>query len=187
MSSADLFNLLSGISFALSGVFVAAAIFVFFKFKIPQVIGYLTGKTAQRKIKEIEKRSTSTDETTSSKHMTAKIGSGAIDKKQKNRHNNKEDNSTTVLEGGNLTGEETTVLENSSLTGEETTVLEASGLTGEETTVLDQHNQGELHSGGHTEVLGSSAPENHREAGSKNGTFRVETDITITHTDESII
>lgn len=50
MSTAEILSLISVISFVISGVSLALAVFFFFKFNIPSVIGDLSGRTARKSI-----------------------------------------------------------------------------------------------------------------------------------------
>lgn len=50
MSTAEILSLISVISYIISGVSLALAVFFFFKFNIPSVIGDLSGRTARKSI-----------------------------------------------------------------------------------------------------------------------------------------
>ena len=125
----SLFEMLSIISFALAGAFFIGAVFVFFKFKIVSVVGYLTGATAKKKIKQMqdEKYNETSAELKGQKGNTDKLTTRKI--KNKNTNNvpngdlkdNKSSNATEVLGGG----ESTTVLDGS----EQTTVLSNNATT----------------------------------------------------------
>lgn len=56
--NASIYNLLMIVSFALSGVFLAVAIFLFFKLKIKSVADELSGKKSRRQVEEIRKENT---------------------------------------------------------------------------------------------------------------------------------
>ncbi len=121
--------MLSIISFALAGAFFIGAVFVFFKFKIVSVVGYLTGATAKKKIKQMqdEKYNETSAELKGQKGNTDKLTTRKI--KHKNTDNTQNDkpednassNATEVLGGG----ESTTVLDGS----EQTTVLSNNATT----------------------------------------------------------
>lgn len=50
MSDSEIFSLISLISYIASGVFLVLAVFFWFKFRIPSVIGDLSGRTAKKSI-----------------------------------------------------------------------------------------------------------------------------------------
>lgn len=63
MGQAETYQMISLICFGLAGVFLIAAIILFFKLRIVEVVGELTGRTARRQIqayrKEADKKDTS--------------------------------------------------------------------------------------------------------------------------------
>ena len=163
MAQTDIFDILSIVFFALSGAMLIVAVALFFKLKIPQVIGYLTGKTAAKKIREIEKRTTGEQETTSSKRMTAKIPTSPMSSFEVPRKN-ADDNLTEVLSENGMTAEATTVL------SEATTVLSQSS---DQTVVLN-------------ETPSYEEPDKTQVAATQSNA-EVETDILLIHTDELIV
>ena len=55
--TADLYNTISIVAFALSGITFCFAIFLFYKLQIKSVIGDLSGKNAEKQVEEIRKQS----------------------------------------------------------------------------------------------------------------------------------
>jgi len=55
MSTADILSLVSTIAFIAAGIFAALAILLWFLFKIPAVIGDLSGRTARKSIEKMRK------------------------------------------------------------------------------------------------------------------------------------
>lgn len=56
MSNAEILSLISTISFVIAAISFALAVFLWFKFKIPSVIGDLSGRTARKSIARMRAR-----------------------------------------------------------------------------------------------------------------------------------
>ncbi len=181
----SLYEMLSIISFALAGVLFAAAAAAFIKFKIPSVVGYLTGATARKKIKEMqsEKYNGQQADSKEKRGNTDKLSTDKL--KNKKSASNPAINSQEDLSGSEKTDvltqtDSTTVLEGS----EETTVL-----SGNVNTVLyDNPIQNTPEESGTTQTLSQkNMPRQPFEVEYKGeiNAF-VEQSIVILHTDEKI-
>lgn len=140
----------------LAGVLMAGAVVLFFVFRIPKIIGDLTGRNARKAISGIRMKNSTAS--------LNKQGNTADMKKQK------QNVITETLEREIRTGEETEVLSQS---GEETMVL----YPPEETVLLYTYEG--------TEAVSDEYTEQPVTAG-RNISFTPDTDITFIHTDEVI-
>lgn len=50
---ADIYNIISIVAFSLAGIFLILSIFFWFKYKIPKIIGDLSGRTARKSIAQM--------------------------------------------------------------------------------------------------------------------------------------
>lgn len=169
MTSTTIFEIISLVSFSLSGVLFIAAVIAFYKLKIPQTIGYLTGKTAQKNIQKIQTASYNREEKTTGglsqeKFVTDKLAGGKARRGKKARSeklSTSVQNATTVLNDGNST----TVLS----MGDVTTVLAQEQQNGSEQAPIQQ----------------SQSTEENKKINYKVD-FNIETDIKFIHTNEII-
>ncbi|MDD5924171.1 MAG: hypothetical protein PUC88_05210 [Clostridia bacterium] len=173
-----IFEIVSIISFALSILFLIAAVFVFFKFKIPSVVGYLTGSTARKKIKQMQTKALNekTGELTGKKVKTDKLVTSS---KPKIETQDADSSETTVLDTSQ-DNNNTTVLNDSG----ETTVLYNNNLN---TVVYDGSNDN-MDESGTTQTLEKKESPHTPIVIEYDGkiNFSLEQDIKLIHTDEII-
>ncbi|MCI5917804.1 MAG: hypothetical protein MRZ75_00520 [Roseburia sp.] len=167
---ATVYQIISIVGFGLAALFLVVAIILFFAFDVVALYGEVSGKTADKQVKELRennKRASSRrrepEKSGRLEKSSKQIAKGIFEGKQTpamEEETNVLDEGTTVLKEGTMVlNEETTVLE------EGTTVLS------EETTVLEEG----------TTVLEEEATDN-----SDSGEFiMLEDDVEI-HTDETI-
>lgn len=115
MRSSVIFEIIAIVSFSLSGLMFILAGVVFFKFNIPAVIGYLTGNTAKKTIKQMQQvvdRDISGDLIGKTDKLKTDSLRNAMNHKRKKGHSEKLSQETTLLE----TTDGTTVLAHENLT-----------------------------------------------------------------------
>lgn len=123
--SIEMLNLLSIVSFSAAGLFFLLAIAFFFLLDIPRVFGELSGRTAKRSIKEIEKHNSGNEPGRAGYHKpssrpgkSGRVGVGT--EKFATASLAPKANETTLLDS---TNNETTLLD---ATNNETTLLDSS-------------------------------------------------------------
>ena len=121
------------------GVMFLVSVILFIVFKIPNIIGNLTGHSAKKAIEDIKKQQNESyvingeaneSHLNGKKKITEKISTARLDRAEE----------TTVLGNGNSRVEETTILGNGNSRGEETTILGNGNSRVEETTILGNGN-----------------------------------------------
>ena len=134
---------LSFIAFILAGVFLTAAVILFFVFRIPRIVGYLTGRTAKKTIAQIaanngnmEEDAKEIQEQYNMNFQQSESGRLAsvtetLDLTETVLLRPEKEAEETILLGNTEEAEETTLLRNTEKV-EETTLLETAG----ETTLL---------------------------------------------------
>ena len=121
------------------GVMFLVSVILFIVFKIPNIIGNLTGHSAKKAIEDIKKQQNESyvingeaneSHLNGKKKITEKISTARRDRAEE----------TTVLGNGNSRVEETTILGNGNSRVEETTILGDGNSRVEETTILGDGN-----------------------------------------------
>ena len=121
------------------GVMFLVSVILFIVFKIPNIIGNLTGHSAKKAIEDIKKQQNESyvingeaneSHLNGKKKITEKISTARLDRAEE----------TTVLGNGNSRVEETTILGNGNSRVEETTILGDGNSRVEETTILGDGN-----------------------------------------------
>ena len=121
------------------GVMFLVSVILFIVFKIPNIIGNLTGHSAKKAIEDIKKQQNESyvingeaneSHLNGKKKITEKISTARLDRAEE----------TTVLGNGNSRVEETTILGNGNSRVEETTILGNGNSRVEETTILGNGN-----------------------------------------------
>ena len=115
MGSSVIFEIIAIVCFSLSGLMFILAAVLFFKFNIPAVVGYLTGNTAKKRIREMQQvvdRDISGDLIGRTDKLKTDSLRNGMNIKKKKGHSAKLSEETTVLG----TADETTVLANENLT-----------------------------------------------------------------------
>lgn len=157
------------------GVMFLVSVILFIVFKIPNIIGNLTGHSAKKAIEDIKKQQNESyvingeaneSPLNGKKKITEKISTARLDRAEE----------TTVLGNGNSRVEETTILGNGNSNVEETIMLGYNGT--EETTLLGNGRVDE------TAVLGNGITEFSTVPG--NAMFIVTEEIRFIHTEEWI-
>lgn len=157
------------------GVMFLVSVILFIVFKIPNIIGNLTGHSAKKAIEDIKKQQNESyvingeaneSHLNGKKKITEKISTARLDHAEE----------TTVLGNGNSRVEETTILGDGNSNVEETIILGYNGT--EETTLLGNGRVDE------TAVLGNGITEFSTVPG--NAMFIVTEEIRFIHTEEWI-
>ena len=121
------------------GVMFLVSVILFIVFKIPNIIGNLTGHSAKKAIEDIKKQQNESyvingeaneSHLNGKKKITEKISTARLDRAEE----------TTVLGNGNSRVEETTILGNGNNRVNETTILGDGNSRVEETTILGNGN-----------------------------------------------
>ena len=121
------------------GVMFLVSVILFIVFKIPNIIGNLTGHSAKKAIEDIKKQQNESyvingeaneSHLNGKKKITEKISTARLDRAEE----------TTVLGNGNSRVEETTILGNGNNRVNETTILGNGNSRVEETTILGNGN-----------------------------------------------
>ena len=121
------------------GVMFLVSVILFIVFKIPNIIGNLTGHSAKKAIEDIKKQHNESyvingeaneSHLNGKKKITEKISTARLDRAEE----------TTVLGNGNSRVEETTILGNGNSRVNETTILGDGNSRVEETTILGNGN-----------------------------------------------
>ena len=121
------------------GVMFLVSVILFIVFKIPNIIGNLTGHSAKKAIEDIKKQQNESyvingeaneSHLNGKKKITEKISTARLDRAEE----------TTVLGNGNSRVEETTILGNGNSRVEETTILGNGNSRVDETTILGNGN-----------------------------------------------
>ena len=121
------------------GVMFLVSVILFIVFKIPNIIGNLTGHSAKKAIEDIKKQQNESyvingeaneSHLNGKKKITEKISTARLDRAEE----------TTVLGNGNSRVDETTILGNGNSRVEETTILGDGNSRVEETTILGNGN-----------------------------------------------
>ena len=121
------------------GVMFLVSVILFIVFKIPNIIGNLTGHSAKKAIEDIKKQQNESyvingeaneSHLNGKKKITEKISTARLDRAEE----------TTVLGNGNSRVEETTILGNGNSRVEETTILGDGNSRVDETTILGDGN-----------------------------------------------
>ncbi len=121
------------------GVMFLVSVILFIVFKIPNIIGNLTGHSAKKAIEDIKKQQNESyvingeaneSHLNGKKKITEKISTARLDRAEE----------TTVLGNGNSRVEETTILGNGNSRVEETTILGDGNSRVDETTILGNGN-----------------------------------------------
>ena len=121
------------------GVMFLVSVTLFIVFKIPNIIGNLTGHSAKKAIEDIKKQQNESyvingeaneSHLNGKKKITEKISTARLDRAEE----------TTVLGNGNSRVEETTILGNGNSRVEETTILGDGNSRVDETTILGDGN-----------------------------------------------
>ena len=121
------------------GVMFLVSVTLFIVFKIPNIIGNLTGHSAKKAIEDIKKQQNESyvingeaneSHLNGKKKITEKISTARLDRAEE----------TTVLGNGNSRVDETTILGNGNSRVEETTILGDGNSRVEETTILGNGN-----------------------------------------------
>ena len=134
------------------GVMFLVSVILFIVFKIPNIIGNLTGHSAKKAIEDIKKQQNESyvingeaneSHLNGKKKITEKISTARLDRAEETTvlgNGNSRVEETTILGNGNNRVEETTILGNGNSRVEETTILGDGNSRVEETTILGNGN-----------------------------------------------
>ena len=134
------------------GVMFLVSVILFIVFKIPNIIGNLTGHSAKKAIEDIKKQQNESyvingeaneSHLNGKKKITEKISTARLDRAEETTvlgNGNSRVEETTILGNGNNRVEETTILGNGNSRVEETTILGNGNSRVEETTILGNGN-----------------------------------------------
>ena len=183
------------------GVMFLVSVILFIVFKIPNIIGNLTGHSAKKAIEDIKKQQNESyvingeaneSHLNGKKKITEKISTARLDRAEETTvlgNGNSRVEETTILGDGNSRVEETTILGNGNSRVNETTILEDGNSNVEETIMLGYNGTEETTLLGNgrvdeTAVLGNGITEFSTVPG--NAMFIVTEEIRFIHTDEWI-
>ena len=134
------------------GVMFLVSVILFIVFKIPNIIGNLTGHSAKKAIEDIKKQQNESyvingeaneSHLNGKKKITEKISTARLDRAEETTvlgNGNSRVEETTILGNGNSRVEETTILGNGNNRVNETTILGDGNSRVEETTILGNGN-----------------------------------------------
>lgn len=153
---ADTLSAISIIAFVAAGICLVIAAILFWRFKIPSVIGDLSGRNARKSIEQLRR---SGEEGKTKPHSPGKTNlergkltetmKGIRKKKEKTEKLQARAEETTLLANTERMAEETTLLAGTEKMAEETTLLTDTEKMAEETTLLNEPEQtGALPQGG---------------------------------------
>lgn len=183
------------------GVMFLVSVILFIVFKIPNIIGNLTGHSAKKAIEDIKKQQNESyvingeaneSHLNGKKKITEKISTARLDRAEETTvlgNGNSRVDETTILGNGNSRVEETTILGNGNNRVNETTILGDGNSNVEETIMLGYNGTEETTLLGNgrvdeTAVLGNGITEFSTVPG--NAMFIVTEEIRFIHTEEWI-
>ena len=183
------------------GVMFLVSVILFIVFKIPNIIGNLTGHSAKKAIEDIKKQQNESyvingeaneSHLNGKKKITEKISTARLDRAEETTvlgNGNSRVDETTILGNGNSRVDETTILGNGNSRVDETTILGDGNSNVEETIMLGYNGTEETTLLGNgrvdeTAVLGNGITEFSTVPG--NAMFIVTEEIRFIHTEEWI-